>query len=145
VGDRSPTVYPLAGTDVFIYLESLEFSFPKRLYKSTLKNSPGRQPPTERIALVGTTAAPGEVMTDLHDLPVRDRWARQYFASWVTCLPHRLNGGLRKLITALPTKRRCHPLTDDDVQFGRSNRSIAGRSWKIPPHHDRDVRLSLQG
>jgi hypothetical protein len=22
--------------------------------------------------------------------------------------------------------------------------SIAGPSWKIPPHHDRDVRLSLQ-
>ncbi|MCC8405300.1 hypothetical protein LJ655_26145 [Paraburkholderia sp. MMS20-SJTN17] len=84
-------------------------------------------------------------MTDLQDLPVQDRWARLHFASWVIGLLHRLNGGLRKHISALPTIRRRHPLTDDDVQFGRSNRSIAGRSWKIPPHHDRDVRLSLQG
>lgn len=40
--------------------------------------------------------------------------------SWATYLPHRLNGGVRKQFTALRTKRRRRPPTDDDVQFGRS-------------------------
>ncbi|MFT0175054.1 DDE-type integrase/transposase/recombinase [Paraburkholderia mimosarum] len=60
-------------------------------------------------------------MTELHDLPVRDRWARLRFAivgPLLAAPPE--SGQLRELITALAARRWRHPLTGDDIQFGRS-------------------------
>lgn len=60
-------------------------------------------------------------MTELHDLPVRDRWARLRFAVVGPLLAAPPEPGhLRELITALAAKRWRHPVTGDDVQFGRS-------------------------
>jgi hypothetical protein len=64
---------------------------------------------------------PGESMTELHDLPLRDRWARLRFAIVGPLLAAPPEPGqLRELITVLATKRWRHPATGDDVQFGRS-------------------------
>ncbi|MFT0174312.1 DDE-type integrase/transposase/recombinase [Paraburkholderia mimosarum] len=60
-------------------------------------------------------------MTELHDLPLRDRWARLRFAIVGPLLAAPPEPGeLRELITVLATKRWRHPVTGDDVQFGRS-------------------------
>ena len=60
-------------------------------------------------------------MTELHDLPLRDRWARLRFAVVGPLLAAPPEAGqLRELITALAAKRWRHPVTGDDVQFGRS-------------------------
>lgn len=60
-------------------------------------------------------------MTELHDLPLRDRWARLRFAVVGPLLAAPPEPGqLRELITALAAKHWRHPVTGDDVQFGRS-------------------------
>ena len=60
-------------------------------------------------------------MTELHDLPVRDRWARLRFAIVGPLLAAPPPPGqLRELITVLAAKYWRHPLTGADVQFGRS-------------------------
>lgn len=60
-------------------------------------------------------------MTELHDLPLRDRWARLRFAIVGPLLAAPPEPGqLRELITVLATKRWRHPVTGDDIQFGRS-------------------------
>lgn len=60
-------------------------------------------------------------MTELHDLPLRDRWARLRFAVVGPLLAAPPEPGqVRELITALAAKRWRHPVTGDDVQFGRS-------------------------
>ena len=60
-------------------------------------------------------------MTELHDLPLRDRWARLRFAIVGPLLAAPPEPGqLRELITVLATKRWRHPVTGDDVRFGRS-------------------------
>jgi putative transposase len=60
-------------------------------------------------------------MTELHDLPLRDRWARLRFAVVGPLLAAPPEAGqLRELITALAAQRWRHPVTGDDVQFGRS-------------------------
>ncbi|EIF31868.1 LOW QUALITY PROTEIN: integrase family protein [Burkholderia sp. Ch1-1] len=60
-------------------------------------------------------------MTELHDLPLRDRWARLRFAVVGPLLAAPPDPGqVRELITALAAKRWRHPVTGDDVQFGRS-------------------------
>jgi putative transposase len=60
-------------------------------------------------------------MSQDNDLPVRDRWARLRFAIVGPLLAAPPEPGqLRELVTVLAARHWRHPITGEDVQFGRS-------------------------
>jgi general secretion pathway protein A len=67
-------------------------------------------------------------MTEVHDLPVRDRWARLRFAIVGPLLAAPPEPGqVRELITALAARRWRHPVTGEDIQFGRSTTRLTDK------------------